>query len=145
DDHRERRLAEPWWAGEQDVVGRATLHRGRVEQQLQLPAHLRLPDELGERARAKRALERELGLGLGGGLGLDRLDHRSALLVAHGRTCWGPRRASASRRIAGTDIPSFSSIASTTSSTACAATRSFQPSPTSADTTFVAIEPLPLA
>ena len=66
DDHRERRLAESRRTGEQDVVGRAVLHRGRVEQQLQLPAHLHLADELRERARSQRTLERELGLRLGG-------------------------------------------------------------------------------
>ncbi len=68
-DHGERRLAEPGRAGEQDVVGRAVLHgRGR-EQQLQLAAHLDLADELGERSGAERALEGELGVGLGDGAG----------------------------------------------------------------------------
>ena len=47
--------------------GVRVLHRRGLEQQLQLPAHLRLPDELGEAARAQRALEGELGLGLGRG------------------------------------------------------------------------------
>ncbi len=70
DDHRQRGLAESGRAGQQDVVGGAVLHGGGLEQQLELPADLALPDELVERLRPERALERELGLrtrGVGGG------------------------------------------------------------------------------
>ena len=55
-------LPSPGGPDEQDVVGRALLDARGVQQQLQLPAHLLLADELGERRRAQRALDRELGL-----------------------------------------------------------------------------------
>jgi hypothetical protein len=58
-DHRERGLPEPGRTGHQDVVGRAVLHRCGLEEQVELPADLALPDELGERLRAERAFERE--------------------------------------------------------------------------------------
>ena len=139
DDHRERGLAESGRTGEQDVVGRAVLHRRRLQQQLELPAHLRLTDELGERARAQRALEGELGLGLG---------FRAVEVVAivgHGH---GLPRA-AGRAEAGEREPqqgwtlsrSFCvGCSATTSSTACAATFSGQPRPTSATSTLSPID-----
>ena len=85
DDHREGGLAEPGRPGEQDVVGRALLQRGGLQQHLELPAHVRLADELSERLRPERPLEGELRLRLG-----RRLDD------AH-RTVCGPRTARAAR------------------------------------------------
>src|SRR5690606_36983094 len=123
-----RRLAEPGRAGEQDVVGSAVLQRRGVEEQLQLTAHLRLADELRARTRTQAALAGELRLRPRGRATEGR--------GAHERTCWGPSRASASRRSAGTGSAPSSVAASTTSSTACVATFSFQPRPTRAVTTL---------
>ena len=97
DDHRERRLAEARRAGEQDVVGRALLDARGVEQQLQLAAHLLLADELRERGRPQRALDRELGLVEPGS---------SASSAGHpptGSLRAGPSAASVRRSSAGTD------------------------------------------
>jgi hypothetical protein len=51
DDHGEAGLAQPGRSGEQDVVGWPPPAQCRFQHQLQLLAHLRLPDELGERLR----------------------------------------------------------------------------------------------
>jgi len=48
DDHGERRLAQSRRPGQQDVIGRALLDAGGIEEQLELAAHLLLPDELGQ-------------------------------------------------------------------------------------------------
>ena len=110
DDHRERGLAEPRGAGEQDVVGRALLDAGRVQQQLQLAAHLLLADELGEGCRAQRALDGELGL-VDGLVGVVHVNHRGLLPA-------GPRVASVRRRRAGTADALGGSRARRTASTA---------------------------
>src|SRR5690606_40436994 len=72
----ERRLAESRGAREQDVVGGTLLDPSGIEQQLQLPAHLLLPDEVNETRGAKRALDRELGVVLRRG--------RSDVALRHG-------------------------------------------------------------
>ena len=96
DDHRERGLAEPGRAREQDVVGGALLHRRGREQQLQLPAHARLADELREAARAQGALERELGLR--GEHGVGEVEVAVIVVIAPSPSCWaGPSRASVRR------------------------------------------------
>ena len=82
DDHRERGLAEPGRAGEQHVVGRPAPAAGRLEDQPQLVAYARLPDDLVERLGPQRRLDRAVvavGLGVGqplqvAQLGLGQLD-----------------------------------------------------------------------
>src|SRR6218665_3121942 len=69
DDHRERRLAEPGWTRQQNVIGSTLLQHSRREQQLQLPSHLCLPDELAESARAQRTLLLKLRLRCEGRVG----------------------------------------------------------------------------
>src|SRR5690606_16989119 len=56
DDHRDRRLAEPGWARQQDVVGSPVTGDGGVEHERQLLADAILTDELVEGARAQRLL-----------------------------------------------------------------------------------------
>ena len=46
DDHRQRRLAQPGRAGQQDVIRCAAAVFGTLEDQLQLFTHPRLADEL---------------------------------------------------------------------------------------------------
>ncbi len=70
DDHRDRGLAESGRAGQQHVVGRTSASHGRLEHQRELLAYALLADQLVERARTKRRLERAV---LGSGLGDDRL------------------------------------------------------------------------
>src|SRR4029453_4481677 len=97
------------------------------EQQLQLTAHPRLPDELRERARTQRALERQLGLGgepRGGEVDfevvvLDATAAHRALPV-----WWaGPSLESVRRRTAGTDAASTSDALAILSSPASRAPR----------------------
>ena len=52
DDHRQAGLAEPGRPGQQHVVGRPVAAQRALEHQLQLLAHLRLPDELARAASA---------------------------------------------------------------------------------------------
>ena len=131
DDHRERRLAEPRRAGEQDVVGRALLDARGVEQQLQLPAHLLLPDELGEgasgaarpRTRARPRIE------------LGRRSGRSASSChSTGSRAVPGRAAPASGAAAPAPMPRsrLGRHRRRASATASAATRSDQPRPTRA-------------
>ena len=113
--------ASRMWSGVRFWIARG------LQQQLELPADLLLPDELGERARAQRALEGELRL-VDSGSGRRRVDHRRVVApCAPGRA-----RASASRSSAGTDRASASPRSAATSSTASGAARSRQPRPTSA-------------
>jgi hypothetical protein len=58
DDVRERRLAEPRRAREQHMVERLAPRLGGDERNLELLLHALLPDELVERARAQRLLDR---------------------------------------------------------------------------------------
>ena len=48
DDHGQAGLAQPGRAGQQDVVGRVAAPAGALQHQLELLAHARLADELGE-------------------------------------------------------------------------------------------------
>jgi hypothetical protein len=57
DDLRQRRLAEPGRADEQDVVERLPARLGRRERDRELLLDALLPDELVELARTQRALE----------------------------------------------------------------------------------------
>ena len=57
DDLRERGLAEPGRAGEQDVVERLAARLRRVERDLQLLLDPLLPDEVAERTRPQRPLD----------------------------------------------------------------------------------------
>ena len=57
DDHRQRRLAEAGWAGQQDVIRCAAAVLGALDDQLQLFAHPRLTDELAERARTQARVD----------------------------------------------------------------------------------------
>ncbi len=57
DDHGEAGLAEPGWPGEQHVVRRPGALQGALQHQLELLAHLRLADELGQPLRAQRRLD----------------------------------------------------------------------------------------
>ena len=121
---------------------RCCMRRGR-EQQLQLPAHAGLPDELREAARAQRALEGELGLGREHGVGevevavVGAVGHRALPAC-----CAGPSRERVRRSTAGTEAASTSDAAAMVSSTASAATRSDQPSPMSAARTLSATPPV---
>ena len=129
DDHRERRLAESGRTGQQDVVGGPLLDARGVEQQLQLAAHLLLADELRERGRAQRALDRELGL-------VDGLRRRRAASSTDGLL---PRGAERGER-AGAAAPAPTrdrrpAHRRRRTRRASIATRSDQPSPTSACTT----------
>src|SRR5207248_6520690 len=57
DDVRERGLAEARRAEEQHVIERFGARARRGDEDLELAAHLLLPDVLGERRRPERALE----------------------------------------------------------------------------------------
>ena len=61
DDVRERGLAEPGGAGEQDVVERLVAALGGLDEDGELAGHLLLVDEVLERARAQRAVELVVG------------------------------------------------------------------------------------
>ncbi len=74
------------------MVGRAVLHARGGQQKLQLTAHLRLPDEFRQRARAQGALESQLGFGLEFGRGEVVVGHRTPVWAA------GPSRARVSLR-----------------------------------------------
>ena len=111
DDLRERGLAEPGRAGEQNVVERLAARLRRVERDRELLLDALLADEVGERARPQRALELLLAASCerpGRGTGA----HAACLSAA--RTC-----------------SSTGSVASTSASARSAST-SDQPSSTSA-------------
>ena len=131
DDHRERRLAEPGRAGQQDVVGGALLDARRVQQQLELPAHLLLTDELGEGCRPQRALDREFGL-VDGLVGVAE-SSTGVLLPRRARAWRASGAAGRGRRRARPGV-----ALSTAARTASAAARSLQPSPMSACVTCAA-------
>ena len=57
DDVRQRGLAQPGRPGQQDVVERLVAAAGGLDEDRQLPGHLLLVDEVGERARPQRAVE----------------------------------------------------------------------------------------
>ena len=76
DDVRQRGLAEPRGAEQQQVVECLAAAARRGNEDLELLADLRLPDVVGEPARAQRALDRLLGgRGRGGGDQAVVLDH----------------------------------------------------------------------
>ena len=77
DDLRERRLAEPRRAGEQDVVERLAARERRLDRDRELLLQRRLADEVLEAARAQRAVELELLLDALRGLD-PRMVHRRA-------------------------------------------------------------------
>ncbi len=132
DDHRQGRLAETRRSGKEDVVGRAVLHRRGLQQELQLAAHLLLPDELGERARTQRALERELGVGLDGGAHNGARAPSSS--IAPHRL--GPKSGESEPQYRGHRVSrSASEALASASSTAWSAVRSGQPRPTRATVT----------
>ena len=57
DDHRQRRLAQPRRAGQQDVIRCAAAVLGALDDQLQLLAHPRLADELAQRSRPQAGVD----------------------------------------------------------------------------------------
>ena len=85
DDVRERRLAEPGRAGEQDVVERLAARLRRVERDRELLLHALLADEVVERLRAQRALELLL-VGSSASARATRSRHHAACRSA-ARTC----------------------------------------------------------
>src|SRR5581483_11953721 len=108
-DLRERRLPQPRRPGEQHVVERLAARLRRRERDRQLLLHALLVDEVGERARAQRALELLFGLD---GDRSQELAH--AALRSATRTC------------------SSSGSSGSTSASARSASTSDQPSSTSA-------------
>ena len=85
DDLRERGLAEPGRAREQDVVERLAARLRRVERDRELLLDALLADEVGERLRAERALELLLAAVVGGGREDARRGHAACRSAA--RTC----------------------------------------------------------
>ena len=63
DDARERRLAEAGWAGEQEVVDGLPPGARPVDEEAELFLDAFLADELRERLRPERSIERALLLG----------------------------------------------------------------------------------
>jgi hypothetical protein len=132
DDRRERGLAEPGRAVEQDVVHGLAAALGGLEEDAELLAHRRLADELVERGRAEPGfLAQVLGERLG-------IRHARRLLVAHDLrrgllpglhpsppwravTALLLRRASARRTISSSVWDSPPSATRRTASCACAA------------------------
>src|SRR6218665_140577 len=134
DDHRERRLAEPGWTRQQNVIGSTLLQHSRREQQLQLPSHLCLPDELAESARAQRTLVVKLRLRCEGRVGGDGVASATAPAKPE---CEGPSSTRLARSRAATGIPSAPMPAATVArSIASAATFSGYPRPVSAASTL---------
>lgn len=111
-DERECRLAEARRPSEENVVWRAALHGGRLEEQFELDSNLCLADELGEVRWPERALERDLRLRL--------RRFRDARRVGHERLPAGPSSLSVARSSVATSRSSSSS-AFAASSTAGAA------------------------
>src|SRR5262249_22044016 len=57
DDHRQRRLAQPWRTGEQNVIRCAAAVLGALDDQLQLLTNPGLTDELPQRARPQAGVD----------------------------------------------------------------------------------------
>src|SRR6185369_5000599 len=89
DDVRERRLAEPGRAEQEDVVHRLAAALGRADEDLELLARLRLADVLGERLRAQGPLDRFLGRRAGNAAHDPRVQRRAVGAGPSGREVVG--------------------------------------------------------
>src|SRR5699024_8709627 len=142
DDHRQGRLAESGWPGQQDMVRRLLPGLGRIEHERELFAHLRLADEIGQAPGPQRRLVIAFGrLGLPGhesvAFGAGQPLVTEVHLIGAGFEGAGHLRAPSTLRAAlsSAEVPASAPVSLTTSATASSACGSFQPSPTRASTT----------
>src|ERR1700742_1034721 len=128
DDHGQRRLAQPRWTGQQDVIRCAAAVFGPLDDQLQLFAHPRLTDELVQRARPQAAVDVALPRRQGAGdlaIGVVLLE----VVRAHRDL---PSKDRAARRAAGVVASCSAANTLSVASSACLAAK---PSPIRASTT----------
>src|SRR5262249_61844011 len=92
DDHRDRRLAEPWRTGQQQMVGHLAAPASALEHETELLAQPGLTHEVGKLPRPQRALYLAL-IGVG-----ERRDEPRVVRLAHAR----PSTRSAARSAAAT-------------------------------------------